>query len=246
MKSLAEREAKCRALVRKYYTNVPTREELLERAVSRLLQPTEILLDAGCGETLALLGEYGPRAGFGVGVDVVRPTRKSPLGTAVTLGNLALLPFRDGVFHLIVSRSVIEHLEDPGAVFTELRRVLKPGGRLVFTTPNKHYYSSVVARMIPFSWKDYYLQRVFGEEGYDHFPVFYRANTKSALQRVARVAGLRVESVQALRHFPYYFLFSPLLFRLGMLYDWTITALRLDGLQSNWLVVMQRDSEHQS
>lgn len=240
---LAEREAKCRVLVRKYYAGVPTREELLERTIVQFLQPTDVLLDAGCGETLALLEQYGPRAGFAVGVDMVRPGQRPGRGVAVTLGNLASLPFRDSAFDVIVSRSVVEHLEDPAAVFAELRRVLEPGGRLVFTTPNRYYYSSVVARMVPFSWKDYYMQRAFGEQGYDHFPVFYRANTKGALQRVARRAGLRLESVKAIRHFPYYFLFSPMLFRLGMLYDWMITALQLDGLQSNWLVVMRRDTK---
>jgi hypothetical protein len=38
-------------------------------------------------------------------------------------------------------------------------------------------------------------------------------------------------------------MFSPLLFRLGMLYDWCVTAMGLDSLQSNWLVVMERDGE---
>jgi SAM-dependent methyltransferase len=238
--SLADREAKCRVLVRKYYADVPTREQLLEQAIAAYLRPSDTLLDAGCGDTLALLAEYGQRAAFAVGIDVVRPSQAPPRGVAVTMGDLSALPFQQGTFDLIVSRSVMEHLEHPAAIFAELRRVLKPGGHFIFTTPNKYYYSSIVARMIPFRWKDYYMHRVFGEEGYDHFPVFYRANTKRALRDVAQQVGLRLESVQAIRHFPYYFLFSPTLFRLGMLYDWLVTGLRLDALQSNWLVVMQR------
>ena len=47
--------------------------------------------------------------------------------------------------------------------------------------------------------------------------------------------------LEPIRHHPYYFMFSPLLFRVGMLYDWIITALRVDALQSNWLVVMKKD-----
>ena len=125
-------------------------------------------------------------------------------------------------------------------MFRELGRVLKPGGRLVFTTPNKYYYSSLVAGMIPYKWKDSYMRWAFREETYDHFPVFYRANTRRALHRLAAETGLRVVRVQAVRHFPYYLLFSPLLFRLGMLYDWLVTGLRLDDLQSTWLVVMER------
>jgi len=81
------------------------------------------------------------------------------------------------------------------------------------------------------------------EHGYHHFPVFYRANTRSALRRLAGEVGLRVSRVGAIRHFPFYFMFSPALFRLGMLYDWLITGLRLDSLQSNWFVVMERPED---
>jgi hypothetical protein len=84
------------------------------------------------------------------------------------------------------------------------------------------------------------MRRVFGDRAYDHFPVFYRANTRRRFHWIARRVGLRVTEVRALRHFPYYLLFSPTLFRLGMAYDWLVTRLRLDGLQSTWLVMMTR------
>jgi SAM-dependent methyltransferase len=239
----AERYARCRALVRKYYRGVvPTREAAMDAVVLPLLRPGDSLLDAGCGDTLALLKRYGPLVSFAAGVDLGAPSEKRPGRTGVAVGDLRALPFRDAVFDVVVSRSVVEHLEHPVAVFAELRRVLKPGGCLVFTTPNKYYYSSLIASMIPFTWKDRVIRRVFEDDGeaYDHFPVFYRANTRAGIRRVAAKAGLRVTEVRALRHFPYYFLFSPTLFRLGMLYDWVVTWLRLDGLQSTWLVVMAR------
>jgi SAM-dependent methyltransferase len=239
--NMAKREAKCRSLWRRYYAGVPTKEALMEEAVLGALQPSHRLLDAGCGDTLALLKQYGPRASFAVGVDVVTPSQRPQGEIVVTRGNLAALPFRDCSFDLVVSHSVVEHLEDPAAVFGELGRILKRGGRLIFTTPNKYYYSSIIARAIPFSWKDLYMRWAFEEEAaYDHFPVFYRCNTRRALERIAGQSGLRIESSRAIRHFPYYFLFSPMLFRLGILYDYSVTWLRLDSLQSSWLVVMAR------
>jgi SAM-dependent methyltransferase len=240
MMSLVAREAKCRVLQRKYYADLPSRDWFLDQAVGALLGPNDIFLDAGCGNTLVLLNRYAPRVAFAVGVDVVTATQVPAANAVVIVGDLAALPLGDQLFDVIVSRSVVEHLSQPRAAFRELGRTLKPGGRLIFTTPNKYYYSSLVAAMIPYSWKDAYMRSVFGNEGYDHFPVFYRANTPRALRRIAADAGLIVERVQALRHFPYYLLFSPTLFRLGILYDRLVTRLRLDALQSTWLVTLRK------
>ena len=47
------------------------------------------------------------------------------------------LPFPDGVFDVVMSFDVFEHIPDSDAHLTEVDRVLKPGGRYVFVTPNK-------------------------------------------------------------------------------------------------------------
>ena len=48
------------------------------------------------------------------------------------------LPFPDDHFDLIWSSEVIEHLVDPGFSLAELRRVTKPGGHIILTTPNSY------------------------------------------------------------------------------------------------------------
>lgn len=48
------------------------------------------------------------------------------------------LPFDSESFDLIWCSEVIEHLQDPAFVMSELRRVTKPGGTLVLTTPNSY------------------------------------------------------------------------------------------------------------
>ena len=45
------------------------------------------------------------------------------------------LPFRDSVFDNIVFVDVLHHIEDPAAFFTEARRVLRDGGRIVMVEP---------------------------------------------------------------------------------------------------------------
>jgi SAM-dependent methyltransferase len=44
------------------------------------------------------------------------------------------LPFKNGVFDLVLSHSVIEHVKDPLAYLTEARRVLAPGGAMLLST----------------------------------------------------------------------------------------------------------------
>ena len=55
------------------------------------------------------------------------------------------LPEPGQIFDVIVSIEVVEHLENPRAVFREFYRLLKPGGTLVLTTPNQESLRSYVS-----------------------------------------------------------------------------------------------------
>lgn len=52
----------------------------------------------------------------------------------------APLPFADQAFDLIWSSEVIEHLKDPAASLAELRRVIRPHGDIILTTPNSYMW----------------------------------------------------------------------------------------------------------
>ena len=67
-----------------------------------------------------------------------RLTRASALGSRagfLTADANARLPFEDAAFDCLVSIDAINHLSDRAAVFAEWHRVLKPGGRILFTDP---------------------------------------------------------------------------------------------------------------
>jgi 2-polyprenyl-3-methyl-5-hydroxy-6-metoxy-1,4-benzoquinol methylase len=49
--------------------------------------------------------------------------------------------FRDGEFDTVISCETIEHVPNPPLAIRQLARVLRPGGRLLVTTPN--YFSSI-------------------------------------------------------------------------------------------------------
>lgn len=52
-------------------------------------------------------------------------------------GNLAALPLADGSVDVVVNFQVIEHLWDQGQFVAECLRVLRPGGVLLMSTPNR-------------------------------------------------------------------------------------------------------------
>lgn len=107
-----------------------------------LLRGGERLLDTGCGVGYGthLLNS---RAGFALGVDYsvdaleyARARYQSP-GLAFARMNCQGLALPDSTFDVIVSFEMYEHLEKPREYLRECARVLKPGGRLILSTPNR-------------------------------------------------------------------------------------------------------------
>lgn len=95
------------------------------------------ILDAGCG-TGGLLARLAPRPAL-YGLDfapsaAARAAAKS--GAAIACGSINALPFADASFAAVVSADVLCHAAvEPPAALAELRRVLRPGGRLVLNMP---------------------------------------------------------------------------------------------------------------
>jgi SAM-dependent methyltransferase len=89
------------------------------------------ILDAGCGEGV-LVEKYTAEGWDIVGVD------KNYAADRVVEGSLTALPFSDGLFDTVMALDVLEHLyyNEQLVALAELRRVLKPGGLLLFSCPN--------------------------------------------------------------------------------------------------------------
>jgi SAM-dependent methyltransferase len=105
-------------------------------AINALALPkSTTLLDAPCGD--GALAATLRRAGYEAhGVDI-HSTGAALLGRAYHDADLnGRLPFGNASFDVALSIEGIEHLEDRFAYLRELRRVLKPQGTLILTTPN--------------------------------------------------------------------------------------------------------------
>lgn len=92
-------------------------------------------------------------------------------------------PMPNQSFDAIVSAEVIEHLENPRAIAREWFRLLRPGGTLVFSTPNNESWRSLIALL---------LQGHFVYFGDTCYPAHITALLRKDLERVLTEAGFSV------------------------------------------------------
>ena len=116
------------------------RGRILERA---RLRPGEAVLDVGCGTgTLAIaakrqVGAAGKVHGIDASPEMLaramRKARRAGLDVAFTEAPAQALPFPDASFDVVLTSVMLHHLPRPGRAqcASEMRRVLKPGGRVL-------------------------------------------------------------------------------------------------------------------
>jgi len=118
------------------------RRRILESFVTEIVSNLNMdeqqprILDVGCGTgaNLEMLAGFGAAEGVDVSEDALAFCRARGL-TRVKLGAAEHLPYEDNSFDLVTALDVVEHLDDDAAGLTEMRRVLRPGGRALLFVP---------------------------------------------------------------------------------------------------------------
>jgi SAM-dependent methyltransferase len=123
------------------------------RLLDSLKGTTGHILDAGCGTGgfLAVLKTHRPDLiRFGVEWDATAaPRAQTKSATRIARGTVNALPFANTTFDAAISADVLCHAAvDPAAALGELKRVLKPGGRLIVNMPAYQWMLSAHDRRV--------------------------------------------------------------------------------------------------
>ena len=110
---------------------------MVARALARRGCRGGTLLDVGCGQG-ELLRYVASAVDEYVGADVLRydgfPIDRRFVAIDLDQGRV---PLPDACAEIVAAVETVEHLENPRAFFRELRRLVKPGGIVLVTTPNQ-------------------------------------------------------------------------------------------------------------
>jgi len=155
---------------------------LEEQAAELAGGPSVRVLDVGCGVKPYYPFFAGVASEY-IGVDVV----ENP--AAELIGSVEALPVDDASFDVVLCTQVLEHCDDPAQAVSELRRVTRPGGRVLASTHGVQVYHP--SPVDYWRWTHEGLRRLFEQNAdWRSVSVTPAAGTASAL---AMLLGTYVE-----------------------------------------------------
>jgi len=107
------------------------------RIVRQHAAPNPVILDLGTADGLMLdIVCESTRPSLAVGIDLSWELLQSNQRTVpVLMADAERLPFNASSFDAVIATAIIEHVPHPGRFVDEIRRVLKPDGVCIITTP---------------------------------------------------------------------------------------------------------------
>jgi ubiquinone/menaquinone biosynthesis C-methylase UbiE len=156
------------------------------------------VLEVGSGEGYGII-ELAPKADHYIAVDkynteISDELKKENNITFIQAEVPPLKGIKDNSVDFVVTFQVIEHINDDEMFLQEIHRVLKPGGKLILTTPNsmmsltrnpwhtREYTPEQMGEVLKISFDNYELKGVFGN---DKVMDYYNKN-KESVRKITR------------------------------------------------------------
>ena len=145
-----------------------------------------MVLDVGCGHGNYVIDENRGKINWAIGIDAEpEATRKNVCLDEIKHERIENMSLPDNHFDVCISLWLFEHLEFPKKALTEIYRVTKPGGYLMFTTPNKKFLPLEFIRKIKFGSVNHFLnQALYDRKSEDVFASYYKMNTLEDIKKI--------------------------------------------------------------
>jgi len=133
-------------MIRRTHSHFEKKEAIFEKPIQRIrfrrvskeIKPNSIVCDLGCGYNANFLFSIKNKIQKGVGIDFSVNKKLTTKKIKLVEQNLERsVPKNIGEFNFIFSLAVLEHLENPNVLISSAYNLLKPGGKIVLTTPHK-------------------------------------------------------------------------------------------------------------
>jgi SAM-dependent methyltransferase len=218
---------------RRLYPNAQDRwdDRLFRDRILSRLRSEYFVLDLGAGAGIVPEMNFKGHVSRMCGVDLDPRVAQNPFLDEGKVSDAGSIPYADQTFDLVFADNVMEHLEYPDVVFKEVFRVIKPGGVLLFKTPNAAHYMPLIARLTPHGFHRF-VNRLRGRAAVDTFPTRYKANTAAQVRRLAKHAGFAVDRITLTESRPEYLRILAPLYMAGFLYERLVNSSSLfEGLR---------------
>ncbi len=144
---------------RAFYSIIPIQrywQRKRHRIATSWARDADRTLDIGCGSSV-IIQSLNNAVGMDVSIGKLRFLRRH--GIPLVRGSAFALPFSDSSFDCVISSQVIEHITYEESLFTEMSRVLTPGGTLIIGTPDYdtrgwRIIEPLYGRLIPGGYRD--------------------------------------------------------------------------------------------
>ena len=185
------------------------RRRVLEIVRGLEIKDGELVLDCGCGEGfyVMVISQLFPNVkivGFDHDKSLLEKAKKwvgNNKNVTWVLGDIYKIPYPDNYFDKIILSEVLEHIPDDKRALKEVKRVLKPRGKIAITVPNHNY---------PLFWDP--LNWVREHLGLGHFScksgflggiwaMHLRLYYPWEIENLVKEVGLKIEEIRGLTHY---------------------------------------------
>ena len=193
--------------------------------IERRVRKESRVLDIGAGRGRSTEMNMRGKCRFVAGVDPDEIVLENPLLDEARIQEPPdyVIPFDDGSFDVVFCNSVLEHVADVNGFFTEVNRVLTPGGRFLAKTPNHFHYVSLIARFTPHRFHEI-INRLRGRVREDTFPTLYRCNSRHDVNRALQTHGLCLSEFRIYEGRPEYLRINSFTYLCGFFYERLVNA----------------------